>query len=77
MERRYAEKDLARDWDKDWGGQSGQSETIQPPVDKPSELVDYLVEIGVFRLRPEGRIDVPDLFLNGLGMTRKGGVARR
>jgi hypothetical protein len=73
MERRFAEKDLARDWDKDW---SGQSETIRPPVDKPSELVDYLVEIGVFRLRPEGRIDVPDLFLNGLGMTRKGGVAK-
>ena len=74
IERRYAEKALARDWDGDWGE---QTQPIRPPVEKPSDLVDYLVDIGVFRLRPGGRIDVPDLFLAGLGMTRKGGVARR
>jgi hypothetical protein len=74
--RRYVERDLAYDWDGNWS-RSRQSEAIRPPVEKASDLVDYLVEIGVFRLRTEGRIDVPDLFLTGLGMTRKGGVTRR
>jgi len=42
----------------------------------PDELVDYLVELGVFRMRTGNRIDVPDLYLNGLGLVRKGGVKR-
>ena len=41
------------------------------------ELVDYLVEVGILRLRPDGRVDAPDLFLSGLGLKRKGGVRRR
>lgn len=74
MPSRNAEHALGRDWDDDW---SLKGLSIRPPVEKPSQLVDYLVEIGVFRLRSGGRIDVPDLFLAGLGMTRKGGVARK
>jgi len=74
MQRSEAEKALARDFDRSW---SQGNDSIRPPVDKPADLVDYLVEIGVFRPRSHGRIDVPDLFLAGLGMTRKGGVARR
>ena len=41
------------------------------------ELLGYLLEIGILRLRPDGRIDAPDLFLSGLGLRRKGGVKRR
>lgn len=35
-----------------------------------------LIDIGVFRRRSENRIDVPDLYLSGLGLRRKGGVRR-
>lgn len=41
------------------------------------DLLDYLVEIGILRRRPDDRIDAPDLFLAGLGLKRKGGVRRR
>lgn len=41
------------------------------------ELLEYLLEIGILRHRPDGRIDVPDLFLFGLGLKRKGGVKKR
>jgi len=41
------------------------------------ELLEYLLEIGVLRRRPDGRVDAPDLFLSGLGLRRKGGVRKR
>lgn len=41
------------------------------------ELLEYLIEIGILRRRPDGRIDAPDLFLSGLGLRRKGGVRRQ
>ena len=41
------------------------------------ELLEYLLEIGILRRRPDGRIDAPDLFLSGLGLRRKGGVRKR
>jgi hypothetical protein len=72
--RKDVESALSRDWEASWGK---DSQDIRPPVTKPPALADYLVEVGVFRQRPDGRIDVPDLFLAGLGMTRKGGVTRR
>lgn len=75
MQQREAEKALAQDWSEEWGPSEFQG--VHPPVDKPGALVDYLIEIGVFRQRAGGKVDVPDLFLAGLGMTRKGGVARR
>jgi hypothetical protein len=36
-----------------------------------------LVELGVFRERTSDRIDVPDIYLFGLGLRRKGGVKRK
>jgi energy-coupling factor transporter ATP-binding protein EcfA2 len=47
------------------------------PTDSSREFVDYLVEVGIFRARSDGRIDVADLFLAGLGLRRKGGVRIR
>jgi hypothetical protein len=41
------------------------------------ELMEYLIEVGILRRRPDSRIDAPDLFLSGLGLRRKGGVRRR
>ena len=62
-------------WDGAWS--SGEARRIRPPAERPEQLVDYLVELGVFRRRWDDRIDVPDLYLFGLDLRRKGGVSRR
>jgi hypothetical protein len=72
--RRDLEKLLGQDWDKSWG-QGNQP--VAPPVQNARELIDYLVELGVFRERPNDRIDVPDIYIFGLGLRRKGGVKRK
>jgi hypothetical protein len=69
----HVERMLGLNWDTSWGSRG----VINPPTDTPREFVDYLVEIGVFRRRLDGRVDVPDLFLAGLNVKRKGGVRRR
>jgi hypothetical protein len=50
---------------------------ITSPAADSREFIDYLVELGIFRERSEERIDVPDLYLSGLGLIRKGGVKRK
>jgi hypothetical protein len=40
------------------------------------EWLEYLLELGIFRRRGDGRVDTPDLFLAGLGLRRKGGVKK-
>lgn len=64
---------LSADWDGSWGS-TGINDRIRPPEDESEALLDYLVELGIFRERRDGRIDVPDLYLYGLGLRRKGGV---
>ena len=66
---------LENDWDGPWA--SGVNVRIRPPAERPERLVDYLVELGIFRKRSDDRIDVPDLYLFGLNLRRKGGVSRR
>ena len=66
---------LAADWDRPWA--SSHRGNVRPPEERPGRLVDYLVELGVFRNRPGDRIDVPDPYLRGLNLRRKGGVSRR
>jgi hypothetical protein len=39
-------------------------------------VVDELQRLGVLALRPDGRIDVPDIYRFGFGILRKGGAAR-
>ena len=72
--RREAERLLSHKWDDSWNKTQNEA---RPPADNASELVTQLTEIGVFRVRPDNRIDVPDLFMAGLGLSRKGGVRRR
>ena len=74
LDRRAVENLLEKNWDKPW---SQNEPSVRPPADNPSQLTDLLLEIGVFGSRPNKRIDVPDLFLAGLGLTRKGGVMKR
>ncbi len=50
----------------------------EPPPFEGRELLDYLLELGIFRRRPvDGRLDAPDLYLAGLGLRRKGGVRKK
>lgn len=65
---------LSHNWNQSWGG---EDKPIYPPTQTPKELLDYLLELGVFRERSNDRIDVPDIYLFGLGLRRKGGVKRR
>lgn len=37
---------------------------------------EELVRLGVLETRPDGRVDVPDIYRFGFGIKRKGGVAR-
>ncbi len=57
-------------------GLSGGKDAKSPPFEG-RELLDYLLELGIFRRRPGDRIDAPDLLLSGLGLRRKGGVRKR
>lgn len=41
-----------------------------------SGLVRYLFRRGILEERPDGRVNMPDIYRHGLGLTRKGGVRR-
>lgn len=58
---------LKMDWKK-WNPAPGKD---------PESFLDELLSIGVLRTRPDGRIDASDLYLDGLGLKRRGGVQRR
>jgi hypothetical protein len=53
---------------------SENSGTLPPFTGR--EWLEYLLELGIFRRRADGRVDTPDLFLAGLGLRRKGGVKK-
>ena len=67
MDRRELEQQLAINWE-------GISE--QPPNTSGHALLQLLMELGIFYLRPDGRVDARDLYLKGFGLKRKGGVKR-
>jgi hypothetical protein len=68
--------DRERDVIKLLEGFTGATGSGVPPYEG-RELLEYLLEIGILRRRPDGRVDSSDLFLSGLGLKRKGGVRRR
>jgi hypothetical protein len=74
LDRRAVEGLLDKNWNSPWNPDQA---TVRPPADSAVQLTDLLLEIGVFGTRPNKKIDVPDLFLAGLGLTRKGGVKKR
>lgn len=64
---------FASDWEQ-WCNNAQEKQ--RPPRKTPAEFLALLLELGVCRERPDGRIDVPDLFLHGLAIKRRGGVKR-
>jgi hypothetical protein len=75
MSRGDVEHYLEKDWKGVWG--PPRDTEVRPDFQNKKEMVNYLLEIGVFRWRGEDKLDVPDLFLSGLGLKRKGGVSRK
>lgn len=57
--------------DIDWSKESNT-----PPERGSYGLLQFLGELGIFYIRPDGRVDVRDIFLDGLGLKRKGGVRK-
>lgn len=54
------------------------AEDERPPTHDTAQILDeYLVPLGIFEHRPDGRYNVPDIYRHGLRMKRKGGVPRR
>ena len=51
-------------------------EPIRPPGRDVAEVLENLVQLGILTRRGDGSYNVPDLYLHGLGLKRKGGVAR-
>jgi hypothetical protein len=49
----------------------------QPPTMEPAELVENLIRRGVLERRTDGRLNVPDIYLYGFGLKRKGGPRRQ
>jgi len=48
----------------------------KPPETSGRGLLQLLMELGIFYLRTDGRVDARDLYLKGFGLKRKGGVRR-
>ena len=63
---------LKAGFDKSWGRGVG----VRPPGLDPEGVLESLIDLGVVRERPDKNLDVPDLYLAGLGLTRRGGVQR-
>jgi len=57
------------DWEK-------LPEQLRDKPDQKDRLIEYLISLGIFRETPDKRIHVPDIYLFGFGLKRKGGIRR-
>ncbi len=48
----------------------------RPLNPEPEAVIDHLLRIGVFRIMPDQRIHIPDIYLYGFGLKRSGGIRR-
>ncbi|MCC3407191.1 MAG: hypothetical protein JGK17_16655 [Microcoleus sp. PH2017_10_PVI_O_A] len=48
----------------------------QPPTTNPEEILQYLLLLGVVETRYDGRINIPEIYLYGFQVKRRGGVKR-
>jgi hypothetical protein len=51
-------------------------EILRNKSDGPDRLIDYLISLGILRETTDKRIHVPDIYLFGFGLKRKGGIRR-
>lgn len=52
----------------------GERETL--PGTTPEELLDALEKLGIFIETIDGRMNVPEIYLHGFGLKRRGGIKR-
>ncbi len=71
-QRRELVKMLSVRFDEPWSPTGAR-----PPGSDAAELIENLTELGVLRARSDETLDVPDLYLDGLGLSRSGGVAKK
>ena len=64
---------LKAGFDNSWGAGGAN---VRPPGLDSDGVLESLIDLGVVRERPDKNLDVPDLYLAGLGLTRRGGVQR-
>jgi hypothetical protein len=57
------------DWEK-------LPEQLRNKPDQKDRLIEYLISLGIFRETADKRIHVPDIYLFGFGLKRKGGIRR-
>ncbi len=55
-----------------WSEQAGK----KPPNSNPEEVLKYLLQLGIASSRSDGRINVPEIYMYGFGLQRRGGVKR-
>jgi hypothetical protein len=68
IERQLLQRELGKiDWSQS---------TERPPQISGYDLVQFLGELGIFYMRSDNRVDVRDIYLDGLGFKRKGGVKK-
>ena len=53
-----------------------QEERDRLPGKNSFEILQALLELGIVMQSPDGRINVPELYLYGFGLKRKGGIKR-
>ena len=46
------------------------------PDKSPASVFNYLTDIGVVELRTDGRVNVPEIYLYGFKLKRRGGISR-
>ena len=52
------------------------SEEKQLPALSPQGIFDVLEKLGIVMVARDGRVNVPEIYLHGFGMKRKGGIRR-
>jgi hypothetical protein len=48
----------------------------KPPANNSEEILKYLLQMGIVESRFDGRINMPEIYLYGFQVKRKGGVKR-
>ena len=71
FERKSFEVQMRKNWNDSWGS------NVDAPCEDPGDFVPMLLDSGILRERKDGRLETTDLYLDGLGFKRKGGVRRR
>ena len=46
------------------------------PGASPEELLEALEDLGIFQETEDGRVNVPEIYLHGFGLKRRGGIKR-